>query len=84
MENIVYSQKAIDKRNTTIVVEEVPKFSVTQLLVFKSDLEQNCEFLIEAANNLYKDFPNKELNDSIIILQSAQRSLNLIHIKQNE
>lgn len=48
----------------------------------KNEIITICDELVEKSEILYHLFSNKELYDAIVTLRSAQKSLNLIHIKK--
>lgn len=76
MENLTMS----DKRKTKLEKEAnaTPNVAVRANTADVTALITKCEDLIAEAATLYLINSNKELNDAIIILHSAMKSLNLI------
>ena len=77
MENLSISKKRqaqLDKEaQKTNTIAPVIAVDVTELIT-------KCDTLIEEAQELYLSNSSKELNDAIIILHSAKRSLHLVSL----
>lgn len=45
-------------------------------------LIEECDKLVASANGLYGEFINKELYDSLVMLESGQKSLKKVYVKE--
>ena len=77
MENLSISEKRkkklMEEKNEVVTSSQDNILDVSELIV-------KCDVLIAEAVTLYSSSSNKELNDAIIILHSAKRSLNKISL----
>ena len=55
-----------------------------EFITSKENLLTKCEDLLTDIESLYTKVQNKELYDALVTLNSVKRSINIIHIKNQE
>jgi len=79
MENVSISEKRkrkLEKEKQVVLAVDATK----DVTIDVTELITKCDTLITEASELYLSNSSKELNDAIIILHSAKRSLHLVSL----
>ncbi len=81
MDNIAWGTFGASKERIKEVRYVIPR---DEYLTSKENLLTKCKDLVIDIESLYTKVQNKELYDALVTLQSVERSLNSIYIKEEE
>jgi len=84
MDNITWNKVGQDVNAQPVETTEEKKVVLTrdEIKVQVSKLIEQCDALVASANTLYGEFINKELYDSVVMLESGQKSLKKVYVKE--
>ena len=85
MDNITWNKLGQDvNAKSEETTEEKKKVALTreEIKVQVGKLIEQCDTLVASANTLYGEFINKELYDSLVMLESGQKSLKKVFVKE--
>jgi hypothetical protein len=84
MDNITWNKLGQDVNAKPVETTEEKKVVLThdEIKIQVGKLIEQCDALVASANTLYSEFINKELYDSLVMLESGQKSLKKVYIKE--